>query len=174
MQAKQSFKVKNDSRIPLEYEWRVPEKYRNEVTFEPQRSMLLPNESAKVMANFTPLRKKDYQITVPLFTKNLVYQIKNSVGFFHPGSGLTLTKQNNADSQFGMQASKSIQIIGAGSDGQIKINPDKLDFGTITVGYSKTLSVVITNSSNCNLYIELKMMKVSKTPEIVPRSRVSL
>ena len=35
VQAKQSFKVKNDSRIPLEYEWRVPDKYRNEVSFEP-------------------------------------------------------------------------------------------------------------------------------------------
>ena len=32
---KQKFPVKNDSRIPVEYEWRVPEKYRNEIKFEP-------------------------------------------------------------------------------------------------------------------------------------------
>jgi len=38
-----------------------------------------------------------------------------------------------------------------------------LDFGTITVGFSKTLSVVITNSSNCNLYIELKMAQANET-----------
>ena len=50
-------------------------------------------------------------------------------------------------------------IIGAGSDGSIKISPEKLDFGTITVGFSKTLSVIITNSSNCNLYVELKMQQ---------------
>jgi len=33
-----------------------------------------------------------------------------------------------------------------------------LDFGTITVGFSKTLQVLITNKSNCNLFIELKMI----------------
>lgn len=43
----------------------------------------------------------------------------------------------------------------------ISINPENLDFGTITVGYTKTLSVTITNKSNCNLYIELKMMQTN-------------
>lgn len=50
-----------------------------------------------------------------------------------------------------------LEIIGAGSDGVISISPKDLDFGTITVGFSKTLSVVVMNKSNCNLYIELKM-----------------
>lgn len=39
----------------------------------------------------------------------------------------------------------------------IGINPKDLDFGTITVGFSKSLSVQVINKSNCNLYIELKM-----------------
>jgi len=34
-----------------------------------------------------------------------------------------------------------LEIIGAGSDGIISISPKDLDFGTITVGFSKTLSV---------------------------------
>lgn len=54
-----------------------------------------------------------------------------------------------------LQIKKSIQIIGAGNDGQVTIAPQLLDFGTITVGFSKTLSIVLTNKSNCNLYIEL-------------------
>ena len=58
-------------------------------------------------------------------------------------------------------SSKYVQIVGAGADGMIAISPENLDFGTITVGYSKTLSVTITNKSNCNLYIELKMMQTS-------------
>ena len=49
--------------------------------------------------------------------------------------------------------------MGAGADGMIGINPETLDFGTITVGYTKTLSVTITNKSESNLYIELKMMQ---------------
>ena len=36
------------------------------------------------------------------------------------------------------QSSKYVQIVGAGADGMIGINPEMLDFGTITVGYTKT------------------------------------
>ena len=68
---KQKFLVKNDSRIPLEYEWRVPDKYRNEVNFTPVKGLLSPNEEAKLVAVFTPLKKKEYQINIPLFTRNL-------------------------------------------------------------------------------------------------------
>ena len=50
-----------------------------------------------------------------------------------------------------------LDIIGAGSDGVMSIKPKGLDFGTITVGFSKSLSVVVINKSNCNLYVELKM-----------------
>lgn len=64
--------------------------------------------------------------------------------------------------QSALSTSSSIQILGAGSDGMISISPENLDFGTITVGYSKTLSVTITNKSDTNLYIELKMMQTSK------------
>ena len=58
--SKQKFPVKNQSRIPVEYEWRVPEKYRNEVSFEPSRAILMPNEQTQVQAVFTPLKRKEY------------------------------------------------------------------------------------------------------------------
>ena len=61
-----------------------------------------------------------------------------------------------------LSSSKFIEILGAGADGMISISPENLDFGTITVGYTKTLSVTITNKSNCNLYIELKMMQTQQ------------
>ena len=32
--------------------------------------MLLPNEEARVVATFTPLKKKEYSVTVPLFARN--------------------------------------------------------------------------------------------------------
>jgi len=83
----------------VEYEWRVPEKYRNEICFEPVRSVLMPNEASNVVAVFTPLKRKEYQVTIPLFTKNLFEPIKNAVGFFSPGSGLTLTHQLQTQSQ---------------------------------------------------------------------------
>ena len=50
-----------------------------------------------------------------------------------------------------------LEVVGAGSDGVITISPKDIDFGTITVGFAKTLSVVVLNKSNTNLYVELKM-----------------
>ena len=78
-----------------------------------------------------------------------------------PGSGINLTHPDKCGKEIAT-SNKSITIVGAGSDGLIEISPEKLDFGTITVGFTKTLSVVITNKSSCNLYLELKMMQTSK------------
>ena len=50
-----------------------------------------------------------------------------------------------------------LEIVGAGSDGVITISPKDVDFGTITVGFAKTMSVQVLNKSNTNLYVELRM-----------------
>lgn len=73
---KQRFPVKNNARVPLEFEWRVPEKYKNEVKFEPAKAVLMPNEETQLSACFTPLKIKEYQISVPLFAKNLFEPLK--------------------------------------------------------------------------------------------------
>ena len=121
----QKFGVKNDSRIPIEYEWRVPEKYKSEIIFTPNRSMLLPNEEAKVVATFTPLKKKEYSVTVPLFARNQFDNVKNFVGFYNPGSGLSLQGGASAPGSMGgvHTIRKELSICGAGSDGLIGISP---------------------------------------------------
>jgi hypothetical protein len=32
-----------------------------------------------------------------------------------------------------------------------------VDFGTITVGFNKTMQATVYNRSNCNIFVELKM-----------------
>ena len=94
---RQKFGVKNDARIPLEFEWRVPEKYKNEVKFEPGKAILMPNEEANLYAFFTPLKVKEYQINIPIFARNLFEPIKQQIGFFAPGSGLLLPNPTNSN-----------------------------------------------------------------------------
>lgn len=91
---KQNMFVKNEARIPLQYEWKVPEKYKNEIIFTPNKAVLLPNEESKIVATFTALKRKDYHINVPIYAKNIYDHVKNSVGFYNPGSGLI--KKNQA------------------------------------------------------------------------------
>ena len=86
--SKQKLAIKNDSRIPLEFEWKVPEKYKTEVQFDPPKAYLLPNEETKVTTTFTPLKKKEYIIDIPVYAMNTYDHVKNMIGFYNPGSGL--------------------------------------------------------------------------------------
>lgn len=68
-----------------------------------------------------------------------------------------------------------MEVIGAGSDGVLSLSPKDIDFGTITVGFAKTMSVTVINKSSTNLYIELQMAqrveedgKIAKDTEAVP------
>ena len=163
MSQRQKFSVKNESRVPLEFEWKVPEKYTNEMSVQPPQSMLMPNEEQIICATFTALKKKKYEITVPMFAKNLFDRVKHQVGFFNPGSGLTLTDTQRSVANEGIiQIRQAIQIIGAGNDGSIEISPQRLDFGTLTVGESRTLSISLTNKGSCNLFVELQMKAEDK------------
>lgn len=90
MSQHQKFNIKNESRVPLEYEWRVPEKYTNEVSLQPVKSVLMPNQVQEIFATFTALKKKHYEISAPLTAKNLFDYVKHEVGFFNPGSGLNM------------------------------------------------------------------------------------
>ena len=42
------------------------------------------------------------------------------------------------------------------------MQPNNVDFGTITVGFNKTMHFTIFNRSNCNIYVELKMAPKQK------------
>ena len=48
---------------------------------------LLPNEETKVVTTFTPLKKKEYILSIPVYATNIYDHIKNLIGFYNPGSG---------------------------------------------------------------------------------------
>ena len=88
---------------------------------------------------------------------------------------MTKTNKSLKDAMGTSTIRYDVEIIGAGSDGILTLNPKDIDFGTITVGFSKTMSVTVINKSNCNLYIELKMAQkveedgtIAKETEAIP------
>ena len=135
----------------------MPDKYKKEVQFNPPRSYLKPNEEVKITTTFTALKKKDYHINVPIYAKNIYDHVKNAVGYFNPGSGNKNAKQALAPANLNFYKKYCLEIIGRGSDGGIQILPENVDFGTITVGFNKTMEAVVFNRSNCNIFIELRM-----------------
>jgi hypothetical protein len=140
----------------------------------------MPNEETKIVCTFTPLKKKEYILSVPIYATNFYDHLKEVIGFYKPGSGLVKTgaatlKSTKALPSIPQTVRYDIEVIGAGSDGVLTLSPKDIDFGTITVGFAKTMSVTVINKSNCNLYIELKMAQrveedgtISKDTEAVP------
>lgn len=139
----------------------MPDKYKNEIKFAPAKAFLLPNEECKIVATFTALKKKDYHINVPIYARNIYDHVKNSVGFYNPGSGLAQKGTANPV-QAPFYKKYNLEIFGRGSDGGIQIQPSNVDFGTITVGFNKTMQATVYNRSNCNIFIELKMAPKSE------------
>ena len=50
---------------------------------------------------------------------------------------------------------REINVLGRGSDGDLNIKPEKLEFGTVKVGFHKKLSFSIFNPTITNFYIKL-------------------
>ena len=72
----------------MEFEWKVPEKYKTEVSFDPAKAYLLPNQETKIVTTFTPLKKKEYILSIPVYATNFYDHAKNLIGFYNPGSGV--------------------------------------------------------------------------------------
>lgn len=61
---------------------------------------------------------------MPIYAKNVYDHLKNSVGFFNPGSGLMKRESNNTQVVPAPFFKKyTLEIIGRGSDGGIQIQP---------------------------------------------------
>ena len=117
----------------------------------------MPNEETKVACTFTPLKKREYLLSVPIYISSLYDHLKELVGFYNPGSGLLRSSSKPASKDAVVRY--EVEVIGAGSDGVLSLSPKDIDFGTITVGFAKTMAVTVVNKSTCNLYIELKMVQ---------------
>lgn len=154
--SKQKLVLKNNARIPLEYECIVPAKYKEVVLFDPVKAILQANEEKKVVCTFTPLAKREYALSIPMQVTNIHDATKELIGYFNPGSGVAVKAQPKKE-----QTKYEVRIFGVGSDGSLSIKPSKLDFDTVTVGFSKILSLTVINKSKTNLYIDFQLEQMN-------------
>lgn len=41
-----------------------------------------------MLCTFTPLKKKEYLLSIPVYAMNIYDHIKDMIGFYNPGSGV--------------------------------------------------------------------------------------
>lgn len=133
----------------------MPPKYKEIIMFKPEKSVLQANEERNITCIFTPLLKKEYSLSIMLVT-SILESSKNALTATAKKTAMkTLSKQEHTKYE--------LRVFGVGSDGSLSVKPNKLDYGTVTVGFSKILSLVVINKSKTNLYIDfqLEQMDVS-------------
>ena len=152
----QKLMIKNETRIPLEYECLVPAKHQEIIMFDPPKGVLQANEERMVTCIFTPLLKKEYSLSIVMQVTNIIDTVKELIGYFNPGSGVAIKAEPKRE-----QTKYELRVFGVGNDGILSIKPSKLDYDTVTVGFSKILSLVVVNKSKTNLYIDFQLEQMN-------------
>lgn len=154
--SKQKIGMLNSSHIALDFEIDVPDRYREELTAEPKMGSMYPHEKTFIDFSFTPLQEKEYRFNVPIRVRKIIDQSQdaNYIGYYMPSSAKLMhrVKQDLQEKIY------YVTIYGSGGQGRIDMNPKKLDFDTVSVGFSAVKSFTLSNISNCAIFVKLTII----------------
>ncbi|KAM3608146.1 uncharacterized protein V6R79_020059 [Siganus canaliculatus] len=116
--------IRNLCRLPLRFQWSIPESDQGLICVEPDAGELHPNESLVQMWSFSPLAEKSYSLT-----STLTYWPIHA-----PGSD---------------RSQLTLRLLGVACKGFIKAEKAVLDVGDILVGSCRSIEIPLLNNSLC-------------------------
>ena len=128
------YSVKNVSRIPLVFEWKINHEDAKQVSVTPASGVIQPNESQFHMWSFSPSER---------------------VKFVMKPAMIVWGQGQHRNSSGGKKKQFTIRAVGEGSTGEIKAERINIDYHNVVVGSSATQQFTLTNSSNCDLNFQL-------------------
>jgi propanediol dehydratase small subunit len=137
--------LRNNSGVPVNFEWSVPSKHSSVLSFEPACGQLHPYEVLACSASFVP----DMLGTV---------NAKPVCLFEAAESPFAL---RTADTLNGTRK-VSMRLAGECIEGAVQIHPSIVDFGVIPVGRPVTQYFQLTNSSESQLSYELSLQGLTE------------
>ncbi|XP_068428766.1 cilia- and flagella-associated protein 65 isoform X2 [Clinocottus analis] len=130
-----SHHIRNLSRVPLRFQWSIPEPDQELIFVEPDAGELHPNDSSVQIWYFSPLEEKTYT-----FKPTLTFWPSQTPGCNE--SHLTL------------------EVVGLGSKGFIEAEKAVLDVGEILVGCCRAVQVPLVNHSPCSVSVRLSVQQM--------------
>ncbi|XP_078535340.1 cilia- and flagella-associated protein 65 [Lissotriton helveticus] len=129
-----SYSLKNISRLPLRYEWKIQNADSLFLSVVPASGVILPNETSSQTWHFVPREEIQY------FAKATVY-----------ASVLQEEFETERKTHY------YLRVIGTGTTGTILAEEEQLDLGNILVGGSQSQDLVLLNNGDCSLYYALNV-----------------
>ncbi|XP_040004712.1 cilia- and flagella-associated protein 65 isoform X2 [Xiphias gladius] len=139
---RRSHHIRNLSRLPLRFQWIIPEPDQDLIFVEPDAGELHPNESSVQTWSFSPLTEKTYSLKPTLTFWPIQTDERNK-------SHLTL------------------KVVGMGSKGFIEAEKTVLDVDDTLVGSYRSIEVPLVNNSPCSVSFCLSVQQILLDEELI-------
>ncbi|XP_008291748.1 coiled-coil domain-containing protein 108, partial [Stegastes partitus] len=123
-QTRRTHHIRNLSRVPIRFQWSIPEPDQELICVEPDGGELHPNESSVQTWCFSPPAEETYTLSPTLV--------------FWP------IQTDGSD-----ESHLTLKVVGMGSQGSIEAEEAVLDVGEILVGSYRSFEVPLVNNSPC-------------------------
>ena len=150
MKAKKTITLKNLSPIKISVEIEVNPITNGAIDVNPSYFEMETNQIKNFDIYLTPSENKEITTKLKITAERLYDPQNENFGIFNP----KISEKDNK--QFDRRPFiREILILGKGSDGDLTIKPEEIDFGTVKAGFHKKLSFSIFNPTITNFYIKL-------------------
>ncbi|GBG24646.1 Cilia- and flagella-associated protein 65 [Hondaea fermentalgiana] len=135
LRSQRQVSVRNRSRVPLEFEWRVPKRFRSVLSVEPSRGLLRGNERTLVTWDFAPRALRAYEMDCVLFSRSI-----------WPRPGIATESRS------------ILSIHGSGSTSCVAFTEMQVDLGTVLAQASSIRDIGITNHADCEVAVKFDIL----------------
>ncbi|XP_063285360.1 cilia- and flagella-associated protein 65 [Pelobates fuscus] len=136
-QSDYSYSIKNCSRVPLNFEWKIQHMHKSFISVSPAYGVIRPNESMAQIWSFVPQEEN-------------VYVAKTTV--------LTWAAENSTEAI--KKTCYILRISGEGCKGSLSVQHEQVDLGNILVGSFQSCNLLLSNDGDCTLDYSLSAKQV--------------
>ncbi|XP_075685231.1 cilia- and flagella-associated protein 65 isoform X2 [Rhinoderma darwinii] len=127
-QTDRSYSLRNVSRVPVHFEWRIQQGHLEDVSVNPRSGIIRPNEISAQKWSFVPQEERNY------FVKATV-----------------LSWPADGNPEHSPKTRYILRINGEGCKGRLSTQQESVDLGNVLVGSFQSCDLLLSNDGDCTL-----------------------
>ena len=153
IKTKKTVNIKNLSPIRILVNIKIDQMKNGIVEVDEDCFEMGTNLIKKIDFYMTPTKNEEVNAHVKITAERIYDPSNENIGIYNPEKKYENDKINEFDRRM---FSKEFNILGRGSDGELRIEPERLEFGTVKVGFHKKMFFSIYNPTITNFYIRIE------------------